>query len=212
MKLKFFSSLVLSLLASLTFADEPIFDMFVEDFGGPKPGFRYKVRNLQIEGGGNIFQTPIGGAFEIEMEVLHDCRSCGNAINQIIVGLSSDEKAQISVWNGKQRSGGPLKFVNPGTSVQCLAEDNEKEAEWVKVYFSLNVPNQDGIYYIRTRYSQAYTGNLMTDQAKHIKQPKYKEPLGWWKVNRPSTSSNIGKIVVSKSNNALQKSSTEKGQ
>ena len=208
MKLKLFSSVVLSLLISLAFADEPIHDVFIEDFGGPKPGFRYKVRDLKIEGGSNTFQTRGGAEIKVEMEVLHDCQSCGNAINQIIVGLSSDEEAQISVWNGKKRSGGHLMVVNRGTNIECLAEDNKGEAEWVKVYFTLSVPDEDGTYYIKTRYSQAYTGNLLTEKARIIKQRKYHEPLGWWKVGSPSgpsPSSNIGKIVVSKSNKVLQR-------
>jgi hypothetical protein len=160
MKLKLFLSVVLSLLISLAFADEPIHDMFIEDFGGPKPGFRYKVRDLKIEGGGNTFQTRGGAEIKVEMEVLHDCQSCGNAINQIIVGLSSDEEAQISVWNGKKRSGGPVMVVNRGTNVECLAEDNEEEALWVKVYFTLSVPDEDGTYYIRTRYYKNITQSI----------------------------------------------------
>ncbi len=43
------------------------------------------------------------------MEVLHNCISCGNAINQIIVGLSSDQKAQVSVWNGKKEAVAELR-------------------------------------------------------------------------------------------------------
>ena len=195
----FILTFCISLLAVTVIAEEPISEIFTEDFGGERAGFRYKVSNVKIEGGQNSLVSDKGGVFNIEMQVLHDCESCGNAINQIIVGLSSDEKAQVSVWNGKKRSGGPTKVVNYGSNLECLAQDNNDKAEWVKVYFSLNVPNEEGVYYIRTRYAQAYTGNLMTHQARKIEQKKFAEPLGWWKVDRPegpNAESNIGKIVV----------------
>ncbi|KEI71262.1 hypothetical protein [Endozoicomonas elysicola] len=195
----FFGLASLLLLSTVTLSDERIVDTFTEDFGGPKPGFRYKVKDLSIEGEGNVFYAEPGSQVYVEMDVLHDCTSCGNAINQIIVGLSSDHKAQVSVWNGKQRSGGGVKVVNSGTSVECLAEDNDGEAEWVTVGFQLTVPDQLGDYYIRTRYSQAYTGNLLTEDGRQIKQRAFEEPLKWWKVDRPSgpgEQSNIGKIIV----------------
>ena len=195
----FILTFYISSLATTVIAEEPISEIFTEDFGGERPGFRYKISNVKIEGGQNSLVSATGGLFNIEMQVLHDCESCGNAINQIIVGLSSDEKAQVSVWNGKKRSGGPTKVVNYGSNLECLAQDNNDKAEWVKVYFSLNVPNEEGVYYIRTRYAQAYTGNLMTHQARKIEQKKFAEPLGWWKVDRPegpNAESNIGKIVV----------------
>ena len=78
-----------------------------------------------------------GGEFPVSMDILHDCTSCGNAINQVIVGIGGEERAQISVWNGKQRSGGSVMVVNPGTPVQALAEDNPGRAEWVTVYFNI---------------------------------------------------------------------------
>jgi len=191
--------LAILLLCPKIFADELVFDTFTEDFGGPKPGFRYKVRNLSIEGTGNVFKAESGSEVEIEMEVLHDCISCGNAINQIIVGLSSDDKAQVSVWNGKNRSGGGVKIVNAGTKVECFVEDNSGEAEWVKVTFSLKISEKPGIYYIRSRYSQAYTGNLLTEVGRKSPPKKYNEPLWWWKRDRPNgpdKSSNIGKVIV----------------
>ena len=73
-------------------------------------------------------------------------------------------KAQVSVWNGKKRSGGGVKIVNVGTKIECFAEDNSREAEWVKVTFCLRIPEKSGIYYIRNRYFQAYTGNLLTEE------------------------------------------------
>jgi len=210
MRFIYTSFFAMLLLSSAVFADQLVLDMFTEDFGGPKPGFRYKIRNLSIEGAGNIFQAEPGSEVEIEMEVLHDCISCGNAINQIIVGISSDDKAQVSVWNGKKRSGGGVKIVNAGAKIECLAEDNSGEAEWVKVKFCLKMPEKSGIYYIRSRYSQAYTGNLLTEEGRIIPQKKHDEPLGWWKIGRsngPDQSSNIGSLIVTESNKGLQRTS-----
>lgn len=201
MNLKYLLVPILLLLSSITVAEELIANTFTEDFGGPQPGYRYKIGQVNIEGAGNVYQAKAGSTVHIEMDILHNCISCGNAINQVIVGLSSDQKAQVSVWNGKQRSGGGVKIVNRGTSVECLAEDNNGEAEWVTVSFKLKVPEKPGVYYIRSRYSQAYTGNLLTTEGSKIKQELFQEPLGWWKVDRPNgpdSNSNIGKITVTK--------------
>lgn len=178
-----------------------VHNKFTEDFGGPKPGFRYKIKNLKIEGKGNVYETNKGGEISVQMDLLHDCQSCGNAVNQVIVGLSSDDKAQVSVWNGKQRSGGGLKIVNRGTDVEAYAEDNPGKAQWVRVYFTLQVPNENGTYYIRTRYAQGYTGNVMTAEGNKINQKIMTEPLGWWKVDRPDgpgDEANVGVIIVTK--------------
>ncbi|XKK61563.1 hypothetical protein HFP71_00745 [Streptomyces sp. ARC32] len=66
----------------------------------------------------------------MSFDVLHDCSECGNAVNQVIIGLAGQDRAQASVWNGKRRSGGGLKVVNAGTPVEALAEDNAGPAEW----------------------------------------------------------------------------------
>ena len=181
---------------------EPINSFFIEppkcDFHSDKCG-RYKVRNVNIAGEGNVVYSNSGGFFNVTMEIRHDCKFCGNAINQIIVGLSSDDKAQISVWNGKQRSGGGMRVVNPGTSVASPAHDKFDGAEWVKVYFQIDVPDEKGVYYLRTRYSQAYTGNVLTHQDAQFEQKIATEPLKWWKVDRPngpSSKSNIGAFVI----------------
>lgn len=198
MKLKIWMLLVW-MFASMSLSQEMVLNSYTEDFGGPQPGFRYKIKNLSIEGSGNVLYATPGSEVNVKMDVLHNCISCGDAINQIIVGLSSDQKAQISVWNGKKRSGGGVKIVNQGRDVECLAEDNDGEAEWVKVKFKLRVPNIPGKFYIRSRYSQAYTGNLLTEEGRKIKQDVFEEPLGWWRVDRPTgpnSQSNIGKIIV----------------
>jgi hypothetical protein len=170
----------------------------VEPYGGGT-GFRFKVRNVRIDGQGDTVHVRGGGSHEVSFDVLHDCRECGNAINQVIVGLAGQERAQASAWNGKQRSGGGLKVVNPGSDVEAMAEDNPGPAEWVNVSCEIVVPGEPGTYPVRARYAQAYQGRLMTAEGRTIFQPEYQDVLGWWKVDRPNgpgPESTIGTIIV----------------
>ncbi|WP_236260603.1 hypothetical protein [Streptomyces tendae] len=170
----------------------------VEAYGGGA-GFRFKIRNVMIDGGADVVHVRGGGSHEVSFDVLHDCSACGNAVNQVIVGLAGQDRAQASVWNGKQRSGGGVKVVNPGTRVQALAEDNPGPAEWVNVSCDIVVPDEPGVYSVRARYAQAYQGRLMTAEGRAVPQPEYEEVLGWWKVDRPDgpgPESTIGTIVV----------------
>jgi hypothetical protein len=195
--LKYLILLVAYIYATSAHALEKIPDTFTEPYSESE--IRYKVKNVNIDGEGKIKKSSSGGTYEVEMEILHDCESCGDAINQVIVGLSSDERAQISVWHGKNRSGGPSMIVNPGTAVASFVEDNYGPAEWVKVYFTIDVPDKPGEYYLRTRYAQAYTGNLLRNPKAIDEQEIYQEPLDWWKVDRPNgplSDSNIGVIIV----------------
>lgn len=160
---------------------------------------RFRIRNVRIDGRGAEVRVPCGGAYQVTFELLHDCRLCGNAVNQVIVGLAGEERAQASVWNGKQRSGGALLSVNAGTPVAALAEDNPGPAEWVTVSCDIVVPDGPGVHSVRARYAQAYQGRLMTPQGRSVPQPEYQEVLGWWKVDRPEgpgPESTIGTIVV----------------
>jgi uncharacterized protein YjbI with pentapeptide repeats len=134
--------------------------IFTEPFGGGRFN-RFQTRNLNLEQQGNRVAKRAGGQFQVTLEVLHDCPECGGAINQIIVGLGGEEKAQTCVWIGGQSSGG-----------------------WQSVSFTLTVPNTPGIYYVRTRYAQAYTEF---------------DALSWWKVDRPngpSSGANLGYVRV----------------
>jgi hypothetical protein len=170
----------------------------VEPYGGGT-GFRFKIRNVNIDGQGETVHVLGGGTYELSFDVLHDCSECGNAINQVIVGLAGQDRAQASVWNGKQRSGGGLKVVNPGTNVAAMAEDNPGPAEWVNVSCDIIVPDTPGTYSVRARYAQAYQGRLMTAEGRTIPQPEYQDVLGWWKVDRPDgpgLESAIGTIIV----------------
>lgn len=170
----------------------------VEPYGGGT-GFRFKIRNVRIDGQGDTVHVRGGGAHELSFDVLHDCRECGNAVNQVVVGLAGQDRAQASVWNGKQRSGGGLKVVNPGTDVEAMAEDNPGPAKWVNVSCDIVVPGQPGTYSVRARYAQAYQGRLMTAEGRGIPQPEYQDVLGWWKVDRPDgpgPESTIGTIIV----------------
>lgn len=170
----------------------------VERFQGGK-GIRFKIRNVRIDGQADVVHVRGGGSHQVSFDVLHDCWECGNAINQVIVGLAGQDRAQVSVWNGKQRSGGGVKVVNAYTSVAALSEDNPGPAEWVTVSCDLVVPDEPGVYSVRARYAQAYQGNLMTAEGRAIPQPEHQEVLGWWKVDRPEgpgPESTIGTIVV----------------
>ncbi|MBQ0847934.1 hypothetical protein J8N05_06865 [Streptomyces sp. BH-SS-21] len=160
---------------------------------------RFRIRAVRIDGLGAAVRVRGGGAHRVEFEVLHDCSMCGNAINQVIVGLAGEDRAQASVWNGKQRSGGGLKTVNAGSSVEALAEDNPGPAEWVDVSCEIVVPDEPGTYSVRARYAQAYQGRLMTAEGRTVPQPEYPDVLGWWKVDRPQgpgPESAIGTIIV----------------
>lgn len=171
---------------------------FTETFGGGG-GIRFRIRNVSIDGVGNVVERRRGGPVWVRMDLLHDCSECGNAVNQVIVGLAGEERAQASVWNGKQRSGGPLVRVNAGSARQALAEDNPGPATWVTVRFQVTIPDQPGVWYLRARYAQDYQGNLFTDAARHIPQPTYDAPLRWWKVDRPQgpdARANIGAVIV----------------
>ncbi|MFI2672366.1 hypothetical protein ACH5AU_22880 [Streptomyces albidoflavus] len=170
----------------------------VEPYGGGT-GFRFKIRNVKIDGQADVVHVRGGGSHEVSFDVLHDCPECGNAVNQVIVGLAGQDRAQASVWNGKQRSGGPVKLVNAGTRVTALAEDNPAPAEWVNVACDLAVPDEPGVYSVRARYAQAYQGRLMTAEGRAIPQPDDQDVLGWWKIDRPEgpgPESAIGTIIV----------------
>lgn len=170
----------------------------VEPYGGGT-GFRFKIRNVKIDGQGDTVHVRGGGSHEVSFDVLHDCPECGNAVNQVIVGLAGQDRAQASVWNGKQRSGGRPKMVNWGTGVEAMAEDNPGPAEWVNVSCDIVVPDKPGTYPVRARYAQAYQGRLMTAEGRRIPQPEYQDVLGWWTVDRPDgpgPESTIGTITV----------------
>ncbi|PWI42386.1 hypothetical protein [Streptomyces sp. ICBB 8177] len=160
---------------------------------------RFTIRNVRIGGHGNVLKVRQGGSYQLSFDLLHDCSECGDAVNQVIVGLAGQERAQTSVWNGKQRSGGGLRVVNASTPVEALAEDNPGPAEWVNVSCDLVVPDEPGVYSVRARYAQAYQGRLMTDEGRSVPQPEYQDVLGWWKVDRPQgpgPESAIGTVIV----------------
>jgi len=122
---------------------------------------RFTVRNLALNGQGNVLTLNGGGTIRATLEVNHNCPGCGGAINQIIVGLGDENGAQACVWNGGSSSSG-----------------------WQTTQFDLTVPTKPGVYYVRTRYAQAFGCSTS---------------LGWWKVDRPAgptQASNIGAVIV----------------
>jgi hypothetical protein len=160
---------------------------------------RFRIREVRIDGRGDVVRVRGGGVHQVSFDLLHDCPGCGNAVNQVIVGLAGQDRAQASVWNGKQRSGGGMKVVNAGTHVEAPAEDNPGPAQWVNVVCDLVVPAEVGVHSVRARYAQAYQGRLMTPEGRAVPQPEYPDVLGWWKVDRPEgpgPESTIGTIIV----------------
>ena len=131
---------------------------FTEPYGG-KTTIRYQIRNVSIAGNSNQYKGQKGANVKVSMEINHNCIDCRGAINQIIVGIGGEEKAQACVWSGMQSSGG-----------------------WEIVNFKIQLPQKKGIYYLRSRYAQAYT---------------CANSLGWWKVDRPQgPNENIGVFDV----------------
>ena len=139
---------------------EYVNNVYVESFAGGKFD-RYIVRNLNIDNKGNRVVTRKGGRFKATMDIFHSCPECGHAINQIIVGVAGNEKASSCIWSGTKSTRG-----------------------WMTVEFEITIPDVSGIYYIRTRYAQAY---------------ECKAALDWWRIDRPNgpnSSSNIGFVHI----------------
>jgi len=111
--------------------NQPINKFFVEKFGGGEY-IRYIAHNLNINNFGNNLLVEEGGSFKMSLKIFYSCQECGGAINQIIVGLAGENKAQKCIWIGGKSSDG-----------------------WKKIDFRINVPNKKGVYYIRTGYAQA---------------------------------------------------------
>ena len=96
-------------------------------------GGRFRIRDVNLGGQGPVLRLPRGGVVSGTATIDHNCTFCGGAINQVIVSLATDSRAQQCVWNGGPSSGGPRQ-----------------------VSFSLSVPSQPGVYEVRARYAQAY--------------------------------------------------------
>jgi hypothetical protein len=93
---------------------------------------RFTVRGLALQGEGNVLNLERGGRISAEIDLVHHCPSCGGAINQIIVGLAGEPRAQACVYNGAGVSGG-----------------------WQRANFTIDIPDTPGLYEIRARYAQA---------------------------------------------------------
>jgi len=171
-------------------------DEFTEIYEGGK-GIRFKIKDVSINGKGNIFTTDKGGKVTVALSLFHNCTDCGTSVNQVIVGLAGEDRAQVTIWNGFQFSGGDPKIIEGGEKLS--AGESNTAPEWVKVQFQLTIPDRKGEYYIRARYAQDYAGNLATEAGRKIEQTIHEEPLKWWKVDRPAgpdAKSNIGLVIV----------------
>lgn len=177
---------------------EKVHSEFTEEFFGGK-GFRYKVRNVDLNSQGkNSIVVGKGAVVSVSMDILHDCSSCGSATNQIIVGLGGEPRAQVSVWNGGSRSGGSnIKGIVGAGNV--FFQNQIGSAEWVKVFFKIQVPRTPGIYYLRSRYAQHHFGKLLVGELKDTPQLDDSATLGWWTIDRPQgpgAEANIGAFIV----------------
>ncbi len=93
---------------------------------------RFTLRGLTLQGEGNVLNLERGGRISAQVELAHHCPGCGGAVNQIIVGLAGEPRAQACVYNGGGMSGG-----------------------WQRANFTLEIPDAPGLYEIRARYAQA---------------------------------------------------------
>ena len=172
----------------LTLANISLYGKDITEAFGGGTGIRFQIRNVSINGETDNATLPRGGKVEIELEVLHNCPECGGALNQIIVGIAGENKAQACIWQGMNYSSGIASscYTDKGQAYSGCSL-NQKPAVWEKKRFFLHIPNKAGIYSIRARYSQAYGCHLGA--------------LGWWKVDRPNgpeDSSTIATVTVEK--------------
>ncbi len=124
-------------------------------------GFRYSIQDVRLDRQGAIIERSSGGRVKGTLKLDHHCPDCGNTINQVIIGLAGAEIAQKCVYSGGASSRGTKKLP-----------------------FSVDVPDEPGVYEIRARYAQARNCG---------------KALGWWQVDMPGgpdASATIGAIVV----------------
>lgn len=93
---------------------------------------RFTVRGLALQGEGNVLSLERGGRVNAQVDFAQHCPGCGGSINQIIVGLAGEPRAQACIYNGGGMSGG-----------------------WQRANFTLDIPDAPGVYEIRARYAQA---------------------------------------------------------
>jgi hypothetical protein len=129
---------------------------------------RFKIRGVDFDGQGNVLKVQRGGTYRVRFELLHDCSMCGGAVNQVIVGLEGQDRAQASVWEGGRFSG-----------------SGAGPARWVNVSATLSIPNEPGFYAVRARYAQAYAGDPNVLNWWKVDRP-----------NGPGPKSTIGIVVV----------------
>ena len=98
------------------------------------PGLRFRTRNLNLGNGADFIEANKGQRLYASLSINHDCKSCGGAINQIIVGIEGEDNAQACIWSGGQTSGGWRENIR----------------------FSLTAPQRTGPHSVRVRYAQAF--------------------------------------------------------
>ncbi len=181
-------------------AHQGIYPTFTET-ADLQSGFRYKIRNVRFtQTKDSVAAIQSGTPLTVTLELLHDCAQCGDQLNQVLAGWSGQKDAEVCIWNGKQRSGGGVRFGRSSENGEpIIYEDNPGAAEWVTLQFSIPTPLKPGVYDLRTRYAQAPNGNLHTQEAQKLRQKTYFPVLYWWSKDRPegpSAEATIAKIAV----------------
>lgn len=120
-----------------------------------EPG-RFQIRNVRI-GGQPVGPTaavslPSGGRVSVAVDLNHACPSCGASVNQIIVGLAGEARAQACLYSGPSSTYG-----------------------WRTATFELNIPSQPGRYDVRARYAQAWNCGAALDWWR-VDRPQGPEP------------------------------------
>ena len=163
------------------FADETEDGVVTEYYSGG-PDIRFKVRNLKmwVDGDGTFtkekatkhLSSPFlaGKTLEAEIEYFHDCQKCGNAINQILIGIVDTE-----VTDGPPET----------RAVACIYNGGRESHGWQKARFQIpDLPNADSDFDVRVRYAQDYSCNLAMK--------------AWWTIDKekkgPRKENTVGSI------------------
>lgn len=94
---------------------------------------KFIAKDLKISGGGSIFINNEGGTFAAELDIFFNCPKCTSETNQLILGLSGQEKASNCIWTGGKISN-----------------------RWQTVKFFIDIPDEEGDYHIRIKDAQAF--------------------------------------------------------
>ncbi|BBD67563.1 hypothetical protein NIES4072_51390 [Nostoc commune NIES-4072] len=107
----------------MSFSNSPISDPAIYQ--------QVTLSGLILNNQGKVVTVSAGEKLNAFVNYFYNCPTCqSSSINQIIVGIAGEDKAQACIYNGGIKDSGSAKFT-------------------------LTAPNQPGTYYIRFRYAQA---------------------------------------------------------